>query len=128
MQRIVPLPRIAGDFGLLLGIVLVVSGASINVWSIGLFRRKHTSLIPIKPTNALVETGVYSYTRNPMYLGLLITYSGVAMVQHQWWPIMLIPGVVLCINLVVIRREEQYLERRFGEEFRRYKLRVRRWV
>ena len=127
-QELLPLPPIAASVGLILGIAFLLCGTSLNLWSIDLFRQKKTSLVPIKPTHSLVRSGAYGLSRNPMYLGLLSTYTGVSLIQHRWWPILLIPVVIVVINGLVIRKEELYLARTFGEEYESYKRDVRRWV
>lgn len=92
------------------------------------FRRANTSPNPWRPTTALVTTGVYSVTRNPMYLGMLFLYLGGSCWGNSLWPLFVLPAVLWVMEAGVIRREERYLEGRFGEEYRAYKGRVRRWL
>ena len=98
------------------------------MWSIRLFRRAGTSFIPIKPTTALVWSGPYQFTRNPMYLAMACLYLGLALWFDLFWPLILLPGVLAGVQYGVIAREEQYLERKFGDDYRQYKARVRRWL
>jgi protein-S-isoprenylcysteine O-methyltransferase Ste14 len=109
-------------------VLCIVFWAILTVWSIGLFRRAGTNFIPIKPTTALVFSGPYRFTRNPMYLGFIGLYVGLAMWFSVVWALLLLPGVIAGIQYYVIVREEQYLERKFGEKYLRYKARVRRWL
>ncbi len=109
-------------------LVCVAVWAILTVWSIGLFRGARTSMIPIKPTTALVVSGPYEFTRNPMYFGLVCLYLGLALWFGIFWALILLPVVIAAMQYYVISREEQYLERKFGEEYLRYKARVRRWV
>lgn len=127
LQRAIPLPQLPYGASLA-GWAVLSLGLLINFWSIGLFRRKKTSLVPIKPSNTLVIEGPYHFTRNPMYLGLLISYLGAALLTHELWPLLLSPAVVLVINQLVIRKEEQYLTRKFGHDYATYKKAVHRWI
>jgi protein-S-isoprenylcysteine O-methyltransferase Ste14 len=92
------------------------------------FRRARTRPEPWKPTTALVVDGPYRFTRNPMYLGFTLIYAGVALLANSGWPFGLLPGVLVVMQLFVIRREERYLERKFGDAYRAYCATVRRWL
>jgi protein-S-isoprenylcysteine O-methyltransferase Ste14 len=91
------------------------------------FRRAGTSVAPMNPTTALVTSGPYRVTRNPMYLGMAILYVAFAFAFGVIWALVFIPAVVVVIDRFVIAREEPYLERKFGRAYRDYKARVRRW-
>jgi protein-S-isoprenylcysteine O-methyltransferase Ste14 len=92
------------------------------------FYKSKNTLVTILPAKSLQTKNIYSITRNPMYLGLLFIYTGVALIKGNWWTIILIPLVIFLINQLVIIREEKYLERAFGQEFLDYKNKVRRWI
>jgi protein-S-isoprenylcysteine O-methyltransferase Ste14 len=109
-------------------VLCIALWAILSAWSIGLFRRAGTSFIPIKPTTALVFSGPYRFTRNPMYLGFIGLYVGLALWFSVVWALLALPGVIAGIQYCVIVREEQYLERKFGEKYLQYKARVRRWL
>jgi protein-S-isoprenylcysteine O-methyltransferase Ste14 len=111
---------IGGTFTLL-GIVLIL-------WGAGLFRRAGTNVKPWEPANALVTTGLYRKTRNPMYLGMTLLYFGLAVLLHSIVALLLLPVVLIVMQTQVIAREERYLEARFGDDYRNYKSRVRRWL
>ena len=86
---------------------------------------------PYRPQKAGVEAGhrrTFRYTRNPAYLSLTMIYAGVSVLRNALWPILLLPLVLYVIQRDQIEREEQYLERIFGEEYLTYKTSVRRWV
>jgi protein-S-isoprenylcysteine O-methyltransferase Ste14 len=87
-----------------------------------------TNILPTKPTTAIVTSGIYRYTRNPLYLAMFGLYSAIACAADSLWPFAL--WVVLLPVLVkgVVEREERYLEAKFGEPYRAYKARVRRWL
>jgi protein-S-isoprenylcysteine O-methyltransferase Ste14 len=92
------------------------------------FRRARTSMIPMKPSTALVTRGPYRRTRNPMYVGMAALYVAVALISGVIWALVFLPFVILAVDRLVIAREEPYLETRFGDEYREYKRRVRRWL
>ena len=128
LERFLPvlvLPKIPSRVAALLCIAV---GVTIAAWSVGLFRREHTSFVPIKPTTTLVIYGPYRFTRNPMYLGLVCVYLGIALWFGIFWALILLPAVMALIRRYVIIREEQYLERKFGGEYLKYKADVRRWI
>jgi protein-S-isoprenylcysteine O-methyltransferase Ste14 len=128
LQRLLPLPAIPKVIGFGAGPIVIAPGIAFAAWSVGLFRRAGTSLIPIKPTTALVINGPYHFTRNPMYLSLLSIYVGAALMMRTLWVLLLLPFVIVAIRYLVIRKEEQYLQRKFGEAFLSYKASVRRWI
>jgi len=92
------------------------------------FLRKHTTIIPNRPAAALVTSGIYRFTRNPMYVSLALLYLAVTLVLDSWWPIVVLPLVIVAVDRLIIRREERYLARAFPTEYPAYCERVRRWV
>jgi protein-S-isoprenylcysteine O-methyltransferase Ste14 len=92
------------------------------------FRRAGTSPGVMDPTTALVTSGPYRVTRNPMYLGMLFLYVAFAFAFGVMWALALIPAVILIIDRLVIAREEPFLERRFGQAYLDYRAQVRRWI
>ena len=111
-----------------LGVLLVALGLALVGFAMGSFFRARTSPIPIKPTTAIVETGPYRFTRNPMYVGLAALYLGVTLWVDSLWPVLFLPIALFTIQRFVIVREERYLEAKFGDQYRGYKARVRRWI
>ena len=113
---------------------LVAAAACIVIYlalflgALRLFRRAGTSVIPTRPTTALVTGGVYRFTRNPLYVSMVALYVGIALLIDSWWPIVLLPVVVLVIDRAVIAREERYLASVFPAEYAAYRARVRRWL
>jgi protein-S-isoprenylcysteine O-methyltransferase Ste14 len=91
-------------------------------------RQADTPTNPYKPVEHIATEGPFRYTRNPGYLALAMIYTGIASFANALWAILLLPGALLVIQRGVIEREERYLERKFGEEYLRYKARVRRWI
>jgi protein-S-isoprenylcysteine O-methyltransferase Ste14 len=76
----------------------------------------------------LVTTGIYRWTRNPVYLGFFLLYGGIGVAALSPWILILLLPLVVTIRYGVVAREEAYLERRFGDFYRDYKARVRRWL
>jgi protein-S-isoprenylcysteine O-methyltransferase Ste14 len=108
--------------------ILVAGWAGLMFAAFGLFRRRSTSIIPNRPANALVITGPYRFTRNPMYVSLALLTIALAIVLDTWWPIVLLVPALVIIRVTVIAREERYLRRRFGADYEAYTRRVRRWI
>jgi protein-S-isoprenylcysteine O-methyltransferase Ste14 len=108
--------------------VLTLVWVALTISSVGNFRRSRTSIVPIRPATALVTSGVYRFTRNPMYVGLAALTAALALFMNSWWPIVLLLPVLVVVRVFVIALEERYLERRFGAEYVGYMRRVRRWV
>ena len=128
LERFLPvlvLPKIPSRVA---AVLCIAVGVTIAVWSVGLFHRERTSFVPIKPTTTLVIYGPYRFTRNPMYLGLVCVYLGIALWFGIFWALILLPAVMALIQRYVIIREEQYLERKFGGAYLKYKADVRRWI
>lgn len=92
------------------------------------FRRLGTPPEPWRPSTALVLTGPYRFTRNPMYLGFTLIYLGISLWVNSLWPLLFLPLVLVVMVRGVIVREEAYLERRFGDTYRTYRATVRRWL
>lgn len=86
------------------------------------------SLITIKPAHSLQTNGIYSVTRNPMYLGLANVYLAVTGFAGSWWNVILFPLLMIVVQQYIIKREERYLARRFGQAYLDYKSRVRPWL
>jgi protein-S-isoprenylcysteine O-methyltransferase Ste14 len=102
--------------------------AALFVGAFSLFLRARTAIIPNRPASVLVTDGPYRFTRNPMYVSMVALYVGVTMVLNSWWPLMLLPIVVLAVDRMVIAREERYLADAFPSEYDAYRARVRRWI
>jgi protein-S-isoprenylcysteine O-methyltransferase Ste14 len=110
------------------GIALAVLGAGVAAAGVLAFRRAGTSPNPTRPTSALTFDGPYRFTRNPMYLGLALVSAGAAIAFDAFWPLPLVLVAAALMVPLVIAREERYLEQKFGEEYQRYRTRVRRWL
>lgn len=111
-----------------IAIALITPGVALMLAANGLFRRAGTDVKPWKTATALVESGVYRFTRNPMYLGMALLYAGLALGFASVGALLLLPVVIIVIQTQVIAREERYLEAKFDETYRGYRQRVRRWI
>ncbi|MCD1267132.1 DUF1295 domain-containing protein [Shinella sp. AETb1-6] len=128
-ERYVTLRSFGIDWRLLaaIGAVLFIAGVVLMVAAAGLFRRLGTNTPPSRPTTLIVTTGPYRWTRNPMYLAMALIYASLAIGLDGPIALALLPLVLIAIQTQVIAREERYLEAKFGDDYRRYKARVRRW-
>ena len=110
------------------GASLIAIAGLLVTFAFRLLRQAGTEVNPTRPTTALVVKGPFQFTRNPLYLSLTLAYSGIAMLMNGLWAMLILPVVLLVMRRGVIDREERYLERKFGEEYLRYKAQVRRWL
>ncbi len=111
-----------------LGWALLGGGVCLGGWFQRTLRHAGTPVNPQKPVSSLVVDGPFRYSRNPGYISLAMMYAGVASLKNALWAILLLPPALGVIRRGVIEREERYLEGKFGEEYLRYKERVRRWI
>lgn len=110
------------------GIIFLFISLFFLVISLLKFFQSKNTLMPIKSASSLQTNGIYSISRNPMYVGLAIVYLGITCLIGNWWNIILFPLLLLVIQEYIIKREEKYLERAFGGKYLDYKNRVRRWL
>ena len=107
---------------------LVLASALLAVWALRTMASAGENPNVHKPTGAIISTGPYAFTRNPMYLSLALLCAGIALIVNTVWPFIFLPAALFTIHYGVIRREEMYLEDKFGPEYQQYRARVRRWV
>jgi protein-S-isoprenylcysteine O-methyltransferase Ste14 len=117
-----PLPlHIAGG-------ILILAGDVFGLWGVHAFHRAGTAVRPDRPVTALVTDGPFQYTRNPLYMALTTIYIGITLSTGVLWFLVTLVPVLVVMHWKIVRREEQFLEAKFGEVYRDYKTRVRRWV
>jgi protein-S-isoprenylcysteine O-methyltransferase Ste14 len=91
-------------------------------------KRAGTNIRPDQPSLAVVTDGPFRFSRNPMYLASIGLYLSVALLLNALWPLVLLPIMIAVLDWGVVRREERYLEAKFGASYREYRMRVRRWL
>lgn len=112
----------------LIGLAPLFLGAALAVYAIRLFATHKTTPEPFGRSGALVTDGPFRVTRNPMYLGILVMVSGVAALFGTAGPWLVVPVLGFLLDAVFVRREEEKMELFFGDAYRNYKNRVRRWI
>jgi protein-S-isoprenylcysteine O-methyltransferase Ste14 len=117
-----------GSWRVPLGGALVVAFVVWNGWSLWLFARHQTGLLPGQETSTMIERGPYRLSRNPLYVGLLALYLGLALLGPTFWGLVLLPAAVLLVLWGAILPEERFLQARFGAAYDDYRRRVRRWL
>lgn len=125
-----PRLSLSSDIRLALTMIIALMGLAISVSGAMSFRQLGTTLDPIKPekASALVTTGIYQVTRNPMYLGLLVVLVAWSIFLSSAWALLGVLGFVLYMTRFQIAEEERVLTRLFGSDYESYKARVRRWL
>jgi protein-S-isoprenylcysteine O-methyltransferase Ste14 len=130
-DRLLPLrfaiPRIDLVHRIIAGSLILI-GLALAAAGIRNFSRARTPVPTNEPTRALVTTGIHGWTRNPIYLGMFLVYGGIGIAVRSPSILILTLPLAIVIRFGVVAREEAYLERRFGDTYRDYKARVRRWV
>jgi protein-S-isoprenylcysteine O-methyltransferase Ste14 len=131
LDRLLPLPlafpggswvfAATGGGLLLIGVAIMAAG-------IRNFSRAATPVPSNQPVRALVTTGIHRWSRNPMYVGMSLLYAGIGIAARSPWVLVLALPLAIILRYGVVAREEAYLERRFGDAYRDYKARVRRWL
>ncbi len=128
LKRRIPVPFLPRGVARVLGLPLLGGGMLLIGWFFRTMRRAETPIDPREPVSRIVTGGPFRYTRNPAYLGMAMIFAGVSCLANALPAILLLPVALLIIQRGVIEREERYLEREFGEEYLRFKARVRRWI
>ena len=117
-----------GEWRTPVGLVLLAFFVLWNGWSLALFARHETGLLPGMPTESMITEGPYRLSRNPLYVGLLALYLSLALLAGSFWALVLFPVAVALVLWGAIRPEERFLRRRFGTAYDDYASRVRRWL
>ncbi len=128
LDRKAHLPLLPNSVVRMVGWPLIGCGALIGGWWRKTMRDAEAPVRTDRPVPRLSTAGPFGYSRNPAYLSLAMIYAGIAALRNSLWTILFLPLVLYVIQHEVIGREERYLERTFGEEYRDYKAKVRRWV
>jgi protein-S-isoprenylcysteine O-methyltransferase Ste14 len=110
-----------------LGVLLIAAGVALAFTARSTFVRFGTHVNPFKPSSTLVTTGVFAHVRNPMYLGLALLVAGIGISLGSDWTLVMLVAGALTIHFGVVKREERYLEAKFGEPYRQYMGKVPRY-
>ena len=111
-----------------IGIGMIAIGIITIVFCAYSFRQNKTAILPFKESSHLIKKGIFKYSRNPIYLGMIAILTGVWIYLGSLTPLLIIPLFSLLIQEVFIKEEERMLEDKFGEDYRQYKATVRRWI
>ena len=111
-----------------LGITLLIISLLLLIAAALPFFLHKTSIEPWHPTSTIIQNGVYRFSRNPIYLAFCVASGGVGLYLNSLWMLVSVLPLVLILRYAVIRREENYLEGKFGDHYLQYKRRVRRWL
>jgi protein-S-isoprenylcysteine O-methyltransferase Ste14 len=128
LGRFAPLPFVVPLILRNIGLLLTFIGFLLGIGAFVEFRKARTTLDPHGSTKQLVTSGIYRFTRNPIYLGFLLMVIGLPLNSGLYWGVVLAPFYIIVMNRLVIEREEIYLEKKFKDAFTSYKSRVRRWL
>jgi protein-S-isoprenylcysteine O-methyltransferase Ste14 len=131
LSWIVPLgPGLGGGNmrSLAAGVALAVAGLALGLFSVREFKQAGTSVVPGEPSTMLIEQGPYKFTRNPIYIGMVILYFGLAVMLTSAWMLLLLIPVLMILQRGVVEREEAYLTAKFGDAYRAFQARVPRWL
>jgi protein-S-isoprenylcysteine O-methyltransferase Ste14 len=109
------------------GLVLMAAGGALGFAAVRAFRAAGTAVRPWKSSSMLVTKDVFQWLRNPMYVGLILLLAGFAVMIASDWTLVMTIGFALALHFGVIKREERYLETKFGDAYRAYRKRVRRY-
>ena len=128
LQRFWPMSVVPATLTTPLGVASIVFALVLVMLGFRELRRHKTTIRPDEPSSAIVKTGPYRFTRNPLYVSLSALQLGIGLWTNILWVVVMLIPVWIVMTTQVIAREEAYLERAFGEEYSSYKASVRRWI
>jgi len=130
LSKALPVDDLNPDIRLTVALALAGSAGVIDMWALLSFRKQQTTIDPRYPhkTSSIVTNGIYNYTRNPMYLGLVLILSATSIYFGARLGLLVVAAFILYMNVFQIMPEEEALEKQFGKTYLSYKARVRRWI
>ncbi len=128
LQGAVPLNMPGRPASVVVGAVILVAGLALDAACVSAVISHRTTIVPHRSVAKLITSGIYRFSRNPMYTGLAIMVAGGALVADTWWPLVLLPLALLAVRQLVVKPEEAYLAERYGSMYADYRLRTRRWL
>jgi protein-S-isoprenylcysteine O-methyltransferase Ste14 len=124
-----PLPFVPASVpGGWIGGAVFAAAFALAIWAIVTIRKAGTAVETVKPTTTIVASGPFRFTRNPIYLGMILGQIGLAIAFNSLWILVALVPFFFLLRYGVVAREEAYLERKFGDVYLGYKSRVRRWL
>lgn len=128
LDRMWPVTFLPRTLALVIGILVTCCGISLGLLAVRDMVRAKTALDPRKSTTEIVASGVFQFSRNPIYSGMVLLCLGAGFLLDSLWFLALCVPLAIVLQKGVIEPEETYLERKFGGKYLRYKARVRRWI
>jgi len=128
MHFLIPLPWKCPSFLFWPGVILLVLGSAINIWTSERFKKARTTIKPFEKPDAFIVDGCFRFSRNPVYLGMVLILIGLWFVLRSGLTVLVIPVFIGLIRRRFILPEEAAMEERFGEAYREYRRKVRRWI
>lgn len=123
-----PMPISSRAVSLTVGLTLILFAIAIANWGRRTMHSAGTNVNPLRPTTAVVTSGPFRFSRNPLYLALTLLYVGLILSFNTWWGIVVLVPLLIIMHYGVVLREERYLDRKFGETYRQYCSMVRRYL
>jgi protein-S-isoprenylcysteine O-methyltransferase Ste14 len=128
LHLVVPVEIVPGVATWVLGIPVAIVSLALFLLSVREFSRHGTPVRGTEPVTTIVATGPYRFSRNPIYLSFVLLQLGIALTANSLWILLMVIPTLLYLSFGVIDREESYLTRKFGDEYRHYRQSVRRWI
>jgi protein-S-isoprenylcysteine O-methyltransferase Ste14 len=128
LSFVFPIDFLPRSVALVLGVFAFICAGIISISAFRAMKRASTAVNPSQPTTAIVSDGVFRWSRNPIYLSLTLLYIAIFLLFRALWALLLLLPLLVTVQVGIVQREEIYLERKFGDEYLRYKASVRRWV
>lgn len=123
-----PMPVDPDGRGLWTGLAMFALGVVAAIWGRRTMEAAGTNINPARPAKTIVSSGPFRYSRNPLYLCLTLMYLGLTLAVNTWWGFVVLIPLIIVMHAGVVLREERYLEKKFGEPYRQYRARVRRYL
>lgn len=130
LHRVFPVCMMSASWPvrLLIAAPLLLGYGVVTALSIRMMLARNTALAPHRSTTTVISEGPFRLTRNPLYLSVLMLYAGIAILVNEVWMLCLLPVMLVALDRGAVKHEEEYLERKFGDQYLEYKRSVRRWI
>ncbi len=123
-----PIPLLPINIQYIAGGIIILLSFAPAIWVVRLFRQAGTNIDARKPVTQIVVSGPFRWSRNPVYLSMSMLVIGIGVAADSIWVVLFLVPATMITHYGIIRREEAYLERKFGDEYVSYKNKVRRWL